>query len=301
MILAVTSPEVVGIPVATLALVVASLSLVVALSALGWQIAKHLLDGGRVKVYLNSAVWEPELRLLVDRSGKWNAGTAHIVPENIELAQLVVENPGRIAITVYNPSLAITGTKHKDYTVAPRALRLKHFDADSTAPASPIRIDPYDRVTFILDYWSVIPRLLAEADGSHIEIRGCISRAGASKPRKSSKRLAWRIPQGAWTSRTDIQKISPYTVLWREFFKANEASSQGTESGDAAPKFILDGILRSAMQKFDERPTSDEFLTALRDSAQQYDAENVQLVTLSITMDRILDHYSEHLSPWPFG
>ncbi|MGQ4421705.1 hypothetical protein ACN6LL_006917 [Streptomyces violaceoruber] len=262
MILAVTSPEVVGIPVATLALVVASLSLVVALSALGWQIAKHLLDGGRVKIYLNSAVWEPELRLLVDRSGKWNttAGTGHIVPENIEIAQLVVENPGRIAITVYSPSLAITGTKNKDYTVAPRALSLKHFDADSTAPQYPIRIDPYDRVTFALDYWSIIPRLLAEADGSHIEIRGCISRAGASQPRKSSKRLAWRIPQGAWTSRTDIQKISPYTVLWREFFKANEASIRGSESEDATPKFILDGILRSAMQKFDERPTSMTFL-----------------------------------------
>ncbi|MYS57130.1 hypothetical protein GTW46_45005 [Streptomyces sp. SID6013] len=90
-------------------------------------------------------------------------------------------------------------------------------------------------------------------------------------------------------------------MLWREFFKANEASSQSAEPEDTTPKFILDGILRSAMQKFDERPTSDDFLAALRDSAQQYDAENVQLITLSITMDRALDHYSEHLSSWPFG
>lgn len=96
MILAAVAPSVVGVPVATLALIVASLSLVAALSALGWQIAKHLLDGGRVKVYLNSAVWEPDLRFLVDRSGKWHttAKLGHIGPENIEVAQLVVENPG---------------------------------------------------------------------------------------------------------------------------------------------------------------------------------------------------------------
>lgn len=171
---------------------------------------------------------------------------------------------------------------------------------DSTASQSSVRIDPYDRVTFILDYWSVIPKLLEEADGSRIKIQGCISRAGA-KPRKSSKRLAWHIPQGAWTSRTDIEQISPFTALWREFFKVNAIGKSRRESEEGTPNFILGAVLRSAMQQFDERPSSADFLLELKNSAQQHDVENVQLHSLSFVLDSTLDRHAQHLSAWPFG
>ena len=44
------TPVFLGVPVAVWALIVSSLSFTIALVALGWQIIKHFLDGGRVKV-----------------------------------------------------------------------------------------------------------------------------------------------------------------------------------------------------------------------------------------------------------
>ncbi|MCX5357287.1 hypothetical protein OG864_00625 [Streptomyces sp. NBC_00124] len=296
------SSAILGIPVASLAFAVSLLSLTVALGALCWQIAKHRLDGGRPKVYLNTVIWEPNSKIMVNRSGKWEftvAGLGEPGSENIELAQLVVENPGRTAITVYTPGLAIKGTRKPDYTISPRAFELKGFGADSSTSDTSVRIDPYDRVTFLLDYWSVTPRLLEEANGGRIQLRGCISVAGRSKPRLSSRRLAWQIPQGAWTARSDLQEISPFTVIWRELFKAN-TRNHSDDGEDGFPSFSLGVIVRTAMQKFPERPDSEEFLDALEQVNERWESENYQYEHLLFWMDQALDHHKGHLSDWAF-
>lgn len=64
------TPEPLGVPVSLWALGASLLSLLIALSALGWQVAKHFLDGGRVRVYLNTAIWEPEFKLATNHSGR---------------------------------------------------------------------------------------------------------------------------------------------------------------------------------------------------------------------------------------
>ena len=141
------APVLFGVPVAVLAFAVSLLSFAVALGALGWQIAKHRLDGGRPRVYLNAAIWEPGSKIMVNRSGKWELVTGDLGnpgSENIELAQLVVENPGRTAITVYTPGLAVSGTDKPDYTISPRSFEVREFGADSSTGATSVRLDPYD-------------------------------------------------------------------------------------------------------------------------------------------------------------
>ncbi|NGN95315.1 hypothetical protein G5C66_21570 [Nocardioides sp. KC13] len=93
------TPELFGLPVAVWALVVSLLSFGAALFALGWQIIKHFLDGGRVRVYLNAAIWEPGVVLATNHSGRMvlkNNHSAWSVTRGraLELAQLVVENLG---------------------------------------------------------------------------------------------------------------------------------------------------------------------------------------------------------------
>lgn len=120
------------VPVAVWALGVSLLSFLIALAALGWQVAKHFLDGGRVKVYLNTAIWEPEVKLTTNSSGTLilqSDDSARSVTHGraLELAQLVVENPGRAAVTIYSPGLSISGHGKKHHSLVPRM-----FSTDSS-------------------------------------------------------------------------------------------------------------------------------------------------------------------------
>ncbi|QFZ76373.1 hypothetical protein GFH48_26670 [Streptomyces fagopyri] len=298
------SPTLFETPVAVLALAVSLLSLATALGALGWQIAKHRLDGGRPKVYLNTAVWEPGRRLTVNRSGKWelfDGGFGAPGAENIELAQLVVENPGRTAITVYSPGLAVAGTRSKNYRISPRSFELKDFGADSSTAATSVRINPYDRVTFLFDYWSAMSRLKKEANGQGVRLRGCVSVAGRGKSSLSSKRLAWLIQPEAWMARTGRAEISPFTVIWRELMRANVkkfSSGSGDEEGGGG--YLLGIIVSQAMQEFPDRPSVRDFVDALRRADQQHGRENFQYASLILSMDEALDCYGGKLSAWTF-
>ena len=152
----------------------------------------------------------------------------------------------------------------------------------------------------MLDYWSVIPRLLKGADGRTIQLRGCISVAGRAKPCLSSKNLAWQIPQGAWTARKDLREISPFTIIWRELFKANTKKHTSEEEGDGFPSYLLGVIVRTAMQKFPERPSVEEFIAALREADRQCESEHFQYAHLAFSMDKCFDRHNEHLSTWSF-
>ncbi|MFF8292591.1 hypothetical protein ACF068_25620 [Streptomyces sp. NPDC016309] len=303
MISAPAPPTLFGVSVAVLALAVSLLSFSVALGALGWQMAKHRLDGGRPKVYLNSAIWEPGQKLIVNRSGKWelkNGNLGHIGLENIELAQLVVENPGRTAITIYTPGIAVVGTKNRDYTISPRLFPLEGYGADNASSENSLRLEPYDRVTFLLDYWAIVPRLLREANNGRVTLRGCISVAGRSRLQKSPKRLAWKVTDTAWTARKDARSISPFTVIWRVLFKDNMRAATDSD-GDTYPAYTLGAIVRTAMQKFGDRPEVDAFVAELERADNLYGSVSFQYHSLTFAMDEALDRYGVHLSAWSTG
>uniref|UniRef100_UPI001F344624 hypothetical protein n=1 Tax=Streptomyces sp. NRRL F-6674 TaxID=1463877 RepID=UPI001F344624 len=238
-----------------------------------------------------------------NRSGEWGIDTEGLGKpgdENLELAQLVVENPGRTAITVYTPSLAIMGTDKPDYTICPRFFELKEFGADSSTSETSVRIDPYDRVTFLLDLWSVIPRVLREANGGNVQIRGCVLVAGRAKPCKSPKRRAWKVTPETWTFRKDLTSISPFTVIWRELFKANAKRGSDDSEEDPFPDYRLGVTIRTAMQKFPERPDAHDFVDALRQADRQGEASSFGYAQLIMSMDESLDRHEKHLSAWAF-
>jgi len=297
-----STPELFGMPVAVLALIVAGAGFLVSFIALGWQISKHMLDGGRVRVYLNAATWEPDVKLTTNNTGKWKMAAGEfgrIAKENIELAQLVVENPGRTAITIHRPSLAISTRGKKEYFVTPRMFKLENYGSDTATAETVVRINPYDRVTFLLDYWSVIHSQLADSRNMHIKMRGSVLVAGRKRPRRSPRRLTWKLPKGAWTAYSDAKILSPFTVMWREICRSLLGGNKPTSDESSPPVGILGVILFEAMGRFDMRPTRGDFRSALKEIAEEWEINHLPLTVASFRMYEALDRNDEILGPWP--
>ena len=291
-------PELFGIPVAVLALIVAGAGFLISVFAVGWQVVKHLLDGGRVKVQLNAASWEPGFMLMVNRTGKWelDPNGQKSSPDRIEVAQLVVENPGRTPVTVYSPGIAIEGDGTKHHRISPRMFDLPDMGSDSAVRETIKRIEPYDRVTFLLDYWSLVPGLKAKSGKRGITLRGVVEVAGKSKPRKSSRRRAWHIRPGDRTSYRGLEEISPRTVMFRPLYVSAHVDEEYRQGG--LSRGMLGGILFDAMQKFEERPPREEFQAAMDEAAKVYGVEHPIFGVAVWNMYEALDQHAGHLGPW---
>lgn len=294
-----------GLPIEVLALAVASLGLIASLGALGWQLAKHVLDGGRVRAYLNVGIWEPNYALRMNRSGhhllRSDDDTAATFRDHFETAQLVIENPGRTAVTVYSPGLAITGTGARQHSLTPRMFDLgEGFGADKPSTANVVRLEPYDRVSFYFDYWSVVPDLLSGASKDGITIRGYICVAGRSnKPQRSSWRKRWRIPQGAYTAITGNPQIAPFTVIWRELWRATpETDELGDDRRSRVTRGRVKYILERAMRKFDTVPPKERLQEVMEAEAlkagDQYPVIHLSLFEGYESLARL----EAHLGPW---
>jgi hypothetical protein len=293
-----TTPELFGVPVAVLALIVAGAGFLISVFSVGWQIAKHLLDGGRVKVQLNAASWEPGFMLAVERSGRWtlNSDGQKTSPDRIEVAQLVVENPGRTPVTVYSPGIAIEGDGTKHHRISPRMFDLPDMASDSAVRETVVRIEPYDRVTFLLDYWSLVPGLKAKSGKRGVILRGVVEVAGKSKPRKSPRRRAWNIRPNDWTSYRNLEEISPRTVMFRPLYVSAHVDENYREGG--LSRGMLGGILFDAMKKFEERPSREEFQAAMEVAAKDYGVEHPIFGVAVWNMYEALDQHAGHLGPW---
>jgi len=276
------TPDPLGVPVAVWALGVSLVSFLVALAALGWQVAKHFLDGGRVKVYLNTAIWEPEFKLTTNRSGRFklqNDSSARSVTYGraLELAQLVVENPGRIPVTIYNPGLSISGHGKKDHSLVPRMFSTDEmFGPDEAATDMVVRLEPYARVTFLLDSWSVLSSLLKDTRHDRLFLRGHVGVAGRTKrPQKSSRRLRWRIERGMYTAIESSPAFTPFAVLWREMYvrlpeDADDEPDHHPAAGTPITRGMARYILDEAMSRFEERPERSDLQAVVDEIAQQH-------------------------------
>lgn len=123
------------------------------------KLAQHLHDdaGGRVIVEMNAAGYEVSTGAGIlhrDLSGDF-----HLEEQRgpmVELCQIVIENPGRTGVTVTGASLRIEGTGTKYKTVGARSFSLQGFGAQDAVRVPFFRLEPYDRRTLLLDYWSVV-------------------------------------------------------------------------------------------------------------------------------------------------
>lgn len=272
------TPHLLDVPVAIWALGVSLVSLLIAFAALGWQVAKHFLDGGRVKVYLNTAIWEPGFRLTTNRSGKFklqddSSARSVMVGRALELAQLVVENPGRVPVTIYGPGLSISGHGKKDHSLVPQMFSTgEMFGSESGVTDTVVRLDPYARVTFLLDYWSVVPSLLKGTQHDRVFLRGHVSVAGRTKrPQKSSRRLRWRIERGKYTAIEGSPAFTPFAVLWREMYvRLPECAEDEPGAGTPVTRGTASYILDEAMSRFEERPERPDLQAVVDEIAQQH-------------------------------
>lgn len=305
--------ELFGTPVATWALIVSIFSFSIALVALGWQVVKHFLDGGRVRVYLNAAAWEPDYMLATNRSGYQllnaeNPGKSVSHGRALELAQLVVENPGKMPVTIYSPGLSITGHEKKNYTLVPRLFATDgSFGPDQAVTDTVVRLEPYARVTFLLDYWSVIPDVLKGARKDRVFLRGHVGVAGRTKrPQKSSRRLQWRIKQGDYTAIAGSPEFTPFAVIWRELYVRlpERGDNQPQRHSHAAPpvtRGLATHIVEEAMSQFDSRPERDEMQNALDEAAKKYGDRFPMVGVNTLEAYEALDRMDGHLTDWNVG
>jgi hypothetical protein len=306
-----TPPELFDVPIASWALLVSLLSFGIAMVALGWQVTKHFLDGGRVKVYLNTAALEPDVMVATRRDGRFALTDAGVVASvtrgyALEVAQLVVENPGRIPVTIYSPGLAISGHGKRRHTLTPRMFTTRDtFGADHAISDTVVRLESYGRVTFLLDYWSVVPRLLAQAPRHRLVIRGFVSVAGRTKrPQKSTWRLRWRLQRGDYTAIPGSPKFSPFAVLWRELYvhlPEHEDPSRPATSGRTLTRSMAGGLLLEAMSEFNECPSREVLQKALEDGARK---DGVRFPALGFALLEgylALDRMEGHLTAWDEG
>jgi hypothetical protein len=309
---ATSGPELLGIPLAVWAFGVSLLSFMIALSALGWQVTKHFLDGGRVKVYLNTAILYPGYMVVTNRSGKHALKNEYPAEEvthrgkALELAQLVVENPGRTAVTIYSPGLQFSGHGKKNHTVVPRMFDTEEaFGPDRAVTDTVVRLEPYARVTFLLDYWSSVPRLLTNAPKGYVDIRGHVSVAGRTNhPQRSSYRKRWRVRRGMYTAIEGSPDFTPLAVLWREMYfrlPKDDDELDVHPSHHPTRRYAASYLLDRAMSRFQERPERNELADVIRELAKS-DGDKFAEFSLHLWDGyAALDRMEGHLTPWTEG
>lgn len=74
----------------------------------------------------------------------------------MELAQIVIENPGRFPVTIRKVTLRIYGTRVKRRTITPRVFKLTNMWSDSADTDTYKRLGPYDHATYLMDFWSIV-------------------------------------------------------------------------------------------------------------------------------------------------
>lgn len=295
------------------ALIISICSFATALTALGWQIAKHFLDGGRVKVYLNVAIWEPGFSIVVKSSGRLSFKNEDAAREVIrgnafELGQLVVENPGRVPVTIYGPSLSFSGHGKKGHTVGPRLITAGDgFGANAATKDSVVRLEPYGRVTFLFDFWALMPGIFENASSDHVFVRGHIGVAGRTKrPQQSGWRRRWRVERGMYTAIDGSPPFTPFSVLWRSmYFRLPESAEDNPHRSPEAGRAITRGdatfLLDEAMSRFDHRPDLDAMVIAVDELAKKR-GDRFPAIGSSVMWGYIaLDRMDGHLTEWTEG
>jgi hypothetical protein len=168
----------------------------------------HHDSGGRVTVRMNAAAYVPFSGTGSLRRNDAGTFLLEESPEpSVELAQIIIDNPGRTGVTITGVSLRVEGLNRGTYRVTPRSFLLEGFGAEDARPETYFRIEPYDRRTVIFDYWSVVD---AEFDKDpslqELTIHAEVTVAGHDDPFDSKHHGHWRI------KRTFVSAVGGHTL-----------------------------------------------------------------------------------------
>lgn len=145
----------------------------------------HKLSAGQVHVGLNASAFVPfSGTSMIQTNRKGGMTLSHNELPRIELAQVVVENPGRHGITITEVALRVKGmSKHRYRTYTPRLFSLTDHGGNDATNRIFFRLDPFDRSTVLLDIWSVIDTAFWRDDKPRkIKVRAEVKAAGHRRP-----------------------------------------------------------------------------------------------------------------------
>lgn len=205
-----------------LPIAISSFALAVSLMALGWQITKHRLDGARVTIRLEPTFWEPGGRISRGRSNSSGRMSEPVFPRPdwtrvyIECASLIVENRGRSAVTIENPSIHYRERPGQKWS----SLSLRLFFGSNgrhITSEDPIRVEPGSRVEYLVDVWSAIDAIRGQDPGRYPRGRESVLRAGVEVHGRGHARapwrLRWKVPPDAMTLVMFAKQIPVERVL----------------------------------------------------------------------------------------
>lgn len=230
----------------------------------------------------------------------------------LELAQLVVENPGRIPLTIHSPGLSFSGHGKNNHTSIPRMFEAdESFGLDSAVKDTVFRLEPYDRVTFLFDYRSVIPEIIKDAPKGRVAIRGCVSVAGhtkrTKKPQRSNLRRRWVIHRGMYTAITGSPKFTPFSVLWRKLYNylptlpSDADLNRNTGDFRLLTQNDLTHVLNLAMSRFTERPKLEKLREEFTEVAKEFKCETLYIDFYLYDAYELLDRMEGNLTSWTDG
>ncbi|WP_162943658.1 hypothetical protein [Arthrobacter celericrescens] len=176
---------------------------IISLAAIFIAIQIHRDSGGRIKVRMNLAAYTSSNGVLaVAQRGAYALNPRWPALPAVELAQIILENPGRTPVTVTNIELRLEGVEQQRYAVRPQLFTLgKNLNAAPAGGSTPsisgstrVRIAPFDHTTVLFDYLSVVDMVFKEDPSLHeFNLVAEATVAGHEHPATSKRSGYWRI------------------------------------------------------------------------------------------------------------
>jgi hypothetical protein len=212
---------------------VAAFALVASFAAIVISIWMHRDSAGRVNVRMNATSYVPfagTAKLYRNTTGTFKLDES--AEPSVEMCQVVIENPGRVGVTVTDVELRIEGIGQK-YSVTPRIFHTDGFDGQHAESKTFFRLEPYDRKNLLLDCWSIIDSTFVEYPSlSEIAIHAEVTVAGRRFPFHSKKHGYWRIKREHVSFVNSHTIRRPRNIIVTELLRSNSpdlAKINGTD------------------------------------------------------------------------
>ena len=207
--------------------VAAWIALALAVLSIAAQFLARYLDGGRVLVRLNPVIKDDFGSIYTRTSGQWPmaspqpGGRPRLDPSSIlELAEIVIENKGRHAVTVHEIGFAWKGNREKRrvrrtrHHAVPRVFKVDGYGPRRYLDVEDFRLEPADRVSMLFDYWTIL-QPDRKTPGGIRNLRASVRVAGRARPTLSARKLRWRIPDIAVSGIEGVRKLTVRGVVAR--------------------------------------------------------------------------------------
>lgn len=221
----------------TLSFVMASAALLLTVVNIAVTVVLFKKAAGQVVVEMNTALLNPARALIANDKGAWGLDPLNYGPTGVELAKIVIENPGRTAATITKLDIRVEGSADPDFAMGLKPVAIKKLSNTTADDRLPYRLEPYDQVVYLVDFWGVVNYAFAEEPQlQQIKIWASAKVAGQPQPYDSRK-------HGYWTIRREwISVLAPYTsrsahsIILAELMNVFENSGQNPYLADLATR-----------------------------------------------------------------